>query len=109
LLGNVAGLDVLQLSCAGDASQAFSLVNLGAHVMACDFSPFAIEEAKRNASELGLEVRFVVVDSQRLANFAEGQFDLVHVDGNLIYYEDLPTAFYNWHRVLKTGGCLFLH
>lgn len=31
------------------------------------------------------------------------------LDGNLIYYEDLPTAFYNWHRVLKTGGCLFLH
>ena len=49
LLGDVSGLDVLQLSCAGDAIQAFSLANLGARVTACDYSPVAIENAKESA------------------------------------------------------------
>ena len=69
LLGDVSGLDVLQLSCAGDASQAFSLANLGANVTACDFSPVAILDARKNAEKLGLDVTFVVDDSQRLATF----------------------------------------
>jgi ubiquinone/menaquinone biosynthesis C-methylase UbiE len=109
LLGDVSDLDVLQLSCAGDASQAFSLANLGANVTACDFSSVAIEEAKENAIKVGLDVRFVVDDSQRLTNFKEAQFDLVHADYNLYYYEDLLTACHNWHRVLRAGGRLLLH
>ena len=109
LLGEVFGLDVLQLSCAGDASQAFSLANLGAQGTACDFSPVAIEMAKENAVKIGLDVRFVVNDSQRLSNFKEAQFNLVHADYNLWYYEDLPTACHNWYRVLRNGGRLVLH
>ena len=56
LLGGVSGLHVLQLSCGGDASQAFSLANMGAQVTACDFSPVAIEEARENAVTLELDV-----------------------------------------------------
>jgi len=109
LLGDVSGLDMLQLSCAGDANQAFSLANLGAKVTACDFSPVAIEDAKENAVKIGLDVSFVVDDSQRLSSFKEGQFDLVHADYNLYFYEDLPIACHNWYRVLRTGGRLFVH
>jgi SAM-dependent methyltransferase len=109
LLGNALGLDVLQLSCGGDASQAFSLANLGARVTACDFSPVAIEMAKENALKIGLDVRFIVDDSQRLSSFNEGQFDLVHADYNLWSYEDLPSACENWYRVLRDGGRLVLH
>lgn len=109
LLGDVSGLDVLQLSCAGDASQAFSLANLGANVTACDFSPVAIETAKENAIKIGIDVQFVVDDSQRLSSFEENQFDLVHADYNLWFYEDLPVACQNWHRVLRIGGRLVLH
>ena len=54
LIGDITGLDVLQLSCAGDASQAFSLANMGAKVTACDFSPVAIEEARGNSQTLGI-------------------------------------------------------
>ncbi len=109
LLGDVSGLDVLQLSCGGDASQAFSFANLGASVTACDFSPVAIEEAKQNAARVGLAVRFVLADAQRLSTIGDGAFDLVHADGNLWYYEDLPTACRNWYRVLRANGRLFLH
>ena len=109
ILGDVASLDVLQLSCGGDTSQAFSFANLGANVTACDFSPVAIEEAKQNAARVGLAVRFVLADAQRLSTIGDGAFDLVHADGNLWYYEDLPTACRNWYRVLRANGRLFLH
>ena len=109
LLGDVSGLDVLQLSCAGDASQAFSLATLGAQVTACDFSPVAIEIAKENAQTVGLDVHFVVDDSQRLSTLQDNRFDLVYADYNLWYYEDLPTACYNWRRVLRCEGRLVLH
>lgn len=109
LIGNITGLDVLQLSCAGDAGQAFSLANMGAKVTACDFSPVAIEEARSNSRALGIEVEFVVDDSQRLVEFEGAQFDLVHADFNLWYYEDLLTACSNWCRVLRPGDRLLLH
>ncbi|NKB72294.1 MAG: methyltransferase domain-containing protein [Candidatus Latescibacteria bacterium] len=83
LLGDITDLEVLQLSCAGDARQAFSLANMGAQVTACDFSAVAIEEARGHAADFGLDVRFAVDDSQQLATFKENQFDLVHADGNL--------------------------
>ena len=109
LLEDVSGVEALQLSCAGDASQAFSLANLGAKVTACDFSPVAIEEARRNAQKLGIDVTFVVEDSQRLAGIKECQFDVVWADYNLWYYEDLSTACENWFRVLRRKGRLILH
>ena len=109
LLGDVSGLDVLQLSCGGDVSQAFSFANMGANVTACDFSPVAIEEAKENAAKVELAVRFALADSQRLSTSKDSAFDLVHADGNLWCYEDLPTACQNWYRVLRARGRLFLH
>ena len=33
----------------------------------------------------------------------------LYADGNLWYYEDLPTACRNWYRVLRANGRLFLH
>jgi SAM-dependent methyltransferase len=109
LMGGISGLDVLQLSCAGDADQAFSLANLGARVTACDFSPVAIEIAKENAQKVGLDVHFVVDDSQRLDTIDDNQFDFIWADYNLWYYEDLGTACKNWHRVLRSEGRLLLH
>ena len=109
LLGDLSDLEVLQLSCGGDATQAFWLKNMGATVTACDFSPVAIADAMGHATRLGLDVHFVLDDSQRLSTIKDGQFDLVHVDGNLWYYEDLMTACRNWYRVLRPGGRLFLH
>lgn len=109
LFGDVTGLAVLQTCCAGDASQALSLANMGAHVTACDFSEGAIEEATKNAAALGIDAAFVVDDAQTLATFDDESFDLVHIDGNLGCFEDLGAACRNWCRVLRPGGRLFLH
>lgn len=109
LLGDVSGMEILQLSCAGDASQAFWLANLGGRVTACDFSPIAIEEAKENGAQIGLDVQFVVADSRTLNDVDDNRFDLVHADYNLWYYEDLTLACGNWYRVLRKKGRLLVH
>jgi ubiquinone/menaquinone biosynthesis C-methylase UbiE len=109
LMGDVCGLDVMQLSCAGDATQAFWLANEGARVTACDFSPNAIDIAREHAADFGIDITFVVDDSQRLTTQADASFDWVHADYNTSYYEDLPLACRNWYRVLRPGGRLILH
>ena len=108
MLGDVRGLDVLVLSCAGDASQVFSLRILGANVWGCDFSATAIELAKENALKVDLDVSFFVDDSQRLSTVEDNRFDLVYADYNFWMYEDIPTACRNWCRVLRPGGRLVL-
>ena len=108
LIGDVRGKDVLSLSCAWDACQAFALSKLGATVTACDISPVAIDLARQRARELGHEVEFAVCDSQTIEPMADNSFDLVFAQYNYCYYEDLPTAFANWHRVLRDGGRLFV-
>jgi len=107
MIGDVRGQDVLELSCGWDACQALSLANLGAVVTACDISPAAIDLARREAKEVGLQVEFVVCDSQTLEPMQDCAFDLVFAQYNFCYYEDLPTAFANWYRVLRDGGRLF--
>ena len=108
MIGDVRGLDVLELSCAWDAGQAFALARLGATVTACDFSPAAIDIAKRRARERDLPVEFALCDSQTLEPMADESFDLVFAQYNHCYYEDLPRAFASWHRVLRPGGRLFV-
>jgi ubiquinone/menaquinone biosynthesis C-methylase UbiE len=108
LIGDVRGRDVLELSCGWDASQAFGLVKLGATVTACDISPVAIEIARREAEELGVQVEFVTCDSQTLQPIGNDRFDLVFAQYNYCYYEHLARAFVNWFRVLRGGGRLFV-
>ena len=108
MLGDIHGLKVLELSCAADATQAFSLANLGATVTACDISPRAIDIARKNAQRMGIEVEFVVADSQTLDPIKDHNFDIVFAEYNLCYYEDLPKACVNWYRVLRDSGRLFV-
>ena len=108
MIGDVRGLRVLELSCGGDAEQAFSLGNLGAIVTACDISPVAIDIARENARRTNIEIDFVVCDSQTLDPIEDNTFDLVFAQYNYCYYEDLPRAFSSWYRVLRNGGRLFV-
>ena len=108
LIGDVRSQNVLSLSCAWDACQAFALSKLGATVTACDISLVAIDMARQRARDLGHQVEFVVCDSQTLRPMDDDSFDLVFAQYNYCYYEDLPAAFTNWFRVLREGGRLFV-
>ena len=107
LAGDVAGLDLLDTSCASDAKQAFSWANLGARVTACDITPTAIEIARENALRLGLDVEFHVADAQTLDPISDESQDLVFAT-YLGWYEDIELAVGTWDRVLRPGGRLLI-
>jgi ubiquinone/menaquinone biosynthesis C-methylase UbiE len=107
-LGDLRGQRVLVLACGPDATQAFSLANLGAQVTACDLSPAAVEIARENAEKMGIDVEFVVAESQTLPGIADESFDLVYSDLCFLYYQDLRRAFKSWYRVLREDGRVFL-
>ncbi|MFC1452382.1 class I SAM-dependent methyltransferase [Verrucomicrobiota bacterium] len=107
-LGDLTGLSLLDVCCACDAKQAFSWANLGARVTACDLSPAAIRIAKDNADRIGIPVEFHVADAQTLEPIPDAAFDVVFAT-YLSWYEDLPLACSNWHRVLRPGGRMLMH
>ena len=107
LAGDVKRKKLLDICCAGDATQAFSWENLGAEVVACDFSPVAIELAKDNAEKIGSRIEFKVADAQTLTPIADNQFDIVYATYTC-WLEDLYKAVRAWRRVLKPGGRLLL-
>ena len=107
LAGDVAGLDLLDTSCASDAKQAFSWANLGARVTACDIAPTAIEIARKSALRLGLDVKFHVADAQTLDPISDESQDLVYAT-HLGWFEDIEMAVQTWSRVLRPGGRLLI-
>jgi len=107
LAGDVTGLTVLDVCCAGVADEAFSWENLGANVIACDLSPIAIEIAKQNAARLNSRIQFVLTDSQVLAPVESDSVDLVY-GRYLWWFEDLDATMRTWFRVTKPGGRLLI-
>ena len=107
MAGDIRGLKLLDVCCAGDAQQAFSWANLGAIVTASDISPKAIEIARENAERIGLPVSFHVADAQRLEPLDDVAFDIVFAS-YLWWFQDIPLACRNWSRVLRSGGRLLI-
>jgi len=107
LAGDVTGLTVLDVCCAGAADEAFSWENLGANVIACDLSPVAIEIARQNAARLNSRIQFMVADAQELAPVASDSVDLVY-GRYLCWFEDIEETMRSWFRVTRPGGRLLL-
>ncbi len=68
-----------------------------------DISPGMLETLAENAAELGLAVRTVRADAERLP-FADASFDLVLGHAVLHHIPDLERAFAEFERVLAPGG-----
>lgn len=76
-LGDVRGLDGLHLQCH-IGTDTVSLGRLGAPMTGVDFSPPAIEEARRLAEFAGVDATFVESDVYEATDVeAAGRFDLV--------------------------------
>jgi malonyl-CoA O-methyltransferase len=101
ILGDVAGLDALDLGC-GTGRHALWLAAAGARVVAADFSSGMLAEAKLKP---GAErIRFVVHDLHRPLPFAGEAFDLVVSGLVLEHLEELDPFFGEAHRMLRPGG-----
>jgi len=82
-------LRVLDCSC-GIGTQSLGFAKLGHSVLGSDLSPAAIDRAKKEAGNRGLNISFRVSDMTSLAEIAETGFDVVasldnalpHLDAN---------------------------
>jgi len=70
-----------------------------------DISPGMLATLSANAERLGLDVKTVSADAERLP-FADSSFDLVLGHAVLHHIPDLPRAFDEFARVLAPGGTL---
>jgi ubiquinone/menaquinone biosynthesis C-methylase UbiE len=91
----------------GAGTGYFTLNMLGAGLIGeatcSDISPGMLSALQGNARRLGLEVRTVPADAERLP-FPDGSFDLVLGHAVLHHIPDLGRAFAEIERVLAPGG-----
>lgn len=101
-VGDVRGLNVLDLGC-GTGRHAIRLAAAGAaRITAVDFSDGMLAEARRKAEGSG--IRFVAHDLHEPLPFSGGDFDVVVSGLVLEHLHDLDRFFGEAHRVLRPGG-----
>jgi SAM-dependent methyltransferase len=104
LLGDVAGLDVLDAGC-GPGIVSTELAHAGARVHAFDVTPAMVELAKERCAGLSVEVTQGDL-GQPLAWLADEQFDRIVCSLALDYVEHLAPTFAEFRRVARPGARL---
>jgi SAM-dependent methyltransferase len=109
LLGDISGQRGAHLQCH-IGTDTISLARLGADMTGLDFSPAAIEQARRIAGLAGADVRFVEADIyQAVAVLGAGTFDLVYTGiGALCWLPDIRRWAGVVAGLLRNGGRLFI-
>lgn len=108
-LGAIDGLRAVHLQCH-IGTDTLSLARLGARVTGLDFSPVAIEEARKLVAETADDVEFVVSDVYAAASvLPTGAFDLVYTGiGALCWLPSIDRWAGVVSELLAPGGFLFL-
>jgi len=101
LLGNVSGLEVLDLGC-GTGRHAIAMARRGARVTAVDFSEGMLERAKRKIGDA--KVSFQVCDLARSLPFAAATFDLVVCALVVDHIAELEKLFREIRRVCRSSA-----
>jgi SAM-dependent methyltransferase len=109
LLGYIGGLRGLHLQCH-IGTDTLSLARLGARMTGLDFSPAALEQARRLAADVGAEIEYVQADAYDAVEvLGSGRFDLLYTGIGAICW--LP-SIERWAQVvsdlLAPGGRLFI-
>lgn len=102
MIGDVAGLDVLDAAC-GTGRYALRLAEAGARVSGIDTTEEMLAHARRKAAEGGLALDLRHADLDALP-FEDGSFDLVLSALALCHIPDLGPAMAEFARVLRPGG-----
>lgn len=98
-LGSATGEDVLALAeCLGPDCQLIGL----------ELDAGLVDEARRRARNVALDVHFVVGDCHALP-FDGGRFDVVRADGVLGALAEPSRAWAECARVLRPGGLVVVH
>lgn len=107
-----SGLEIMGVSegdrlldvAAGTGAASISAAEMGAEVVATDFSPKMIERLRARMAEAGTtEIETMVMDGQDL-KFADSTFDKCISVFGLIFFPDRSKGFREMWRVLRPGG-----
>jgi SAM-dependent methyltransferase len=96
------GRSVLEVGCGAGVDLA-RFAKGGAVVTGVDLAASAIDLARANFEQQGLQGRFEVADGERLP-FPDNSFDLVYAHGVVQYTADPQRLVEECRRVLKPGG-----
>lgn len=102
--------EILDVSC-GIGTQAIGLAELGYNLIGSDVSSEAINRAKIEADNRGLEIDFSVADMRESFSRHQKQFDLVISCDNSVTHlltdEDISTAFRQLYECTRPScGCI---
>jgi SAM-dependent methyltransferase len=109
LLGDISGLRGVHLQCH-IGTDTISLARLGASMTGVDFSPAALQVARRLAEQTGADARFVQSDAYDAASvLGTGEFDLVYTGiGALCWLPKIRPWAEVVAALLRPGGRLFI-
>jgi SAM-dependent methyltransferase len=103
-LGEVAGLDVLELGC-GACQCGIKVAKLGGAVTGLDVSATQLRHGRENMEETGVRLPLVQASGEELP-FADASFDLVFCDHGATSFTDPHRTIPEAARVLRNGGAL---
>lgn len=104
LLNIKPGERVLDVAC-GNGQMARRLTELGAHVVATDFSPALIEKAKARTPDSTIDYRVIdATDEVALLGLGVASFDAVVCNMALQDIADITPLFRAVKRLLRAGG-----
>ena len=108
-LGDIAGLDAVHLQCH-IGTDTVSLARLGAKMTGLDFSAPALEQGRRLAEAVGVDVEFVESDLYGAPDaLGRERFDLVYTGvGALCWLPDIRRWAEVVASLLRPGGRLFI-
>ena len=96
------GRSVIEVGCGAGVDLA-RFARGGARVTGVDLAASAIDLAKANFEQQGLQAEWFVADGEHLP-FPDASFDLVYAHGVVQYTADPGQLVRECHRVLKPGG-----
>lgn len=104
ILGDVSGLDVVELGC-GTAYCSARLARKGARVVGVDPTPAQLETARRLQAEFGLDFPLVQAFAEEVP-LPDASFDLVHSEYGASIWADPYRWIPEAARLLRPGGRL---
>jgi SAM-dependent methyltransferase len=108
VLGDVAGLDCVELGC-GTAYVSAWLAKRGARVVGVDPTPAQLDTARRLMRESGIEFELVEAPGESVP-LTDASFDLVHSEHGAAVWADPYKWIPEAARLLRRGGRLvFVH
>jgi SAM-dependent methyltransferase len=104
VLGDVAGLDVLELGC-GAAQWSVALAEDGARAVGLDVSDAQLEAARERVAAAGVDVELVHSGAEDVP-LPDGSFDVVFCDHGAMNFADPYLLIPEAARLLRPGGLL---